>query len=186
MGYDSNDSCLNWIWAPTMADTGDRWTPKWVRGLYGERYPKRVRGPYGWRSLGLSLSLIEDPISTVKVESYELAWNELALDVGPLRDWCFVNLNSDLFWVVRTQEHVVIHCETFPRHLSLHSFVDLSWILIRKTCRTGWTHKIGNPLRLSSHPMLLIFLGSYDQAKGKDKIMWCPYLFDVLDGFSTV
>ena len=56
-----------------MADIGDRWTPKWVRGLYGEINPKWVKGPYGRRSLGLSLRIIEDLISTTKVESYEHA-----------------------------------------------------------------------------------------------------------------
>ena len=107
--------------------------------------------------LNWGLSLIEDPISTAKVESYEHAWTGPGLDVSPFGNWCAV------IWIMIVVELWELRCmlpynceivspslkSSFPCWLEL----DMSWISIRIPCRAEWTHRIGEltEIIISSH-----------------------------------
>ena len=106
--------------------------------------------------LNWGLSLIEDPISTAKVESYEHAWTGPGLDVSPFRNWCVV------IWIMIVVElwelrcMLPYNCEIVPHRSSLRSLVDLSWIWVEhwlEPCRAEWTHRIGEltEIIISSH-----------------------------------
>ena len=147
-----------------MANMGERWTPKWVRVPYGERYPKWVRVSYGWQSLEMSLKLLEDLISTAKVGSYEHAWTRPDLDVSPLGDWYSVHPSSDSLSGC-TQWHVSIHYE-YP--LDTQVLVtrcewctgNERWKLELESSRNPVEPRgpIGyeNSLRLLSHPIIVV------------------------------
>lgn len=81
-----------------------------------------------------------------------------------------------IVWVNELKRHVFIHCEFCELKSFSPYWLELEFWL--ELCRFEWTHKIGNPLGLLSHLMFDYFLGSSEQVKGKDKIIWFPCLLD--------